>query len=134
MSNYRFNWMAACSAFMLTIVISIAMIAALQVRCTPQTPESTSPCRGQRRTRPRDQFSRRCGGQCRQPRRGSWNQPARCRGQRRQGSGINQPVAVGNVGSPRGSWNQPARCAGNVGRDPGINQPGAAGNRPGVRR
>jgi hypothetical protein len=28
-SNYRFNWMAPAALFMLTIVISIAMIAAL---------------------------------------------------------------------------------------------------------
>ena len=104
MSNYRFNWLAPAALFMLTIVSTIAMIAAL-----PDTLHAADPGINQ---------PGRAGNVGRDP---GINQP-----------GAAGNVGAGGPGVDPGI-NQPG-AAGNVGRDPGINQPGAAGNRGGVRR
>jgi hypothetical protein len=70
MSNYRFNWMAPAALFMLAIVISIAMIAAL-----PGTLHAADPGLNQ------PGAAGNVGGPGVDP-------------------GINQPGAAGNVGSP----------------------------------
>ncbi len=127
MSNYRSNWLATAALFMLTIVIIIAMVAALPGTSNARDrginqpgaagnvgrdPESTSPVRRETSgvTLESTSLVQRVS---RDP-------------------GINQPGAAGNVGGDPGI-NQPG-AAGNVGGDPGINQPGPAGNRRGIRR
>jgi hypothetical protein len=116
MSNYRSNWLATAALFMLTIVITSAMIAAL-----PGTVHAIDPGINQPGA---------AGNVGRDP---GINQPGAA-GNVGRDPGINQPGAAGNVGAGVDPGiNQPG-AAGNVGRDPGINQPGPAGNRGGVRR
>ena len=104
MSNYRSNWLDSAALFILTIVISIAMVAALPGTSNARDPGINQPGAA--------------GNVGRDP---GINQPGAA-GNVGRDPGINQPGAAGNVGRDPGI-NQPG-AAGNVGRDPGINQPG----------
>jgi hypothetical protein len=124
MSNHRFSRMAPAALFMLTLVLSVAVIAALPGTLHAADPGINQPGAVGNVGRPGVDPG--------------INQPGAA-GNVGRDPGINQPGAAGNVGAGPGvdpGINQPG-AAGNVGRDPGINQPGAAGNvgnRPGVRR
>jgi len=104
MSNSRFRWMAPAALFMLTVVIGIAVIAAL-----PGPSHAADPGRNQPGA---------AGNVGRDP---GINQPGAA-GNVGAGPGvdpgINQPGAAGNVGRDPGI-NQPG-AAGNVGNRPGV--------------